>query len=366
MIGIARLRDGGGAISAVASANAIAEQGIPVLMIGADGPGRVRLSSSVAYVPLPSSGSLPRAITTVARTIRDFRPTVIHVHGAGFAIVTRIAAIAARRRTPQVMTHHSAVLLRVPSMLSPVGALLVRSFSDHLVSITSWNQRYLEVLAGGKTPVSVLPNFIDVRLFRERMALVDKAATREKFGLTNDQRVVTFVARLVPMKGLEAFVRAMASYRKTGGPEAVGIVVGDGPLAPSAKELAEQLNAPVRFVGFQEDVSACLAISDVAVFTSEREVLPTVALEAAAAGLPIVSSDIPGHREIIENNVNGFLVSHEDQYAEFLKLLLERKDEAERQGQNGYALVLRKFDKPAVLPQLLDLYRSLEARVAAR
>jgi glycosyltransferase involved in cell wall biosynthesis len=356
------LREGGGAIAAAAAANAIAEQGVPVAVVGADGSSRARLSPLVEYAPLPGTGKIAFAtvVWNVARTIRQFRPTVIHVHGAAFAITTRTAAFAAGRRVPQVMTHHSAVLLRVPAPFSPVGALFVRNFSDHLISLTDWNKPYLERIAKRKVPVTCIPNFIDVNLIRDRLGRVNKAATKQEFGIPPEAMVVSFIARLVPGKGVETFVRTIAEYGGNGGPAAVGLVVGDGPLAERAQVLAQELRAPMRFVGYQQDVAPCLAITDIAVFPSEREVLPTVILEAAAAGLPIVCSDIPGHREIIADNVNGLLVSQSGQYAQFIKLLLEDRERATRLGQYGLETVLNRFDKPKVLPQLLALYRSLE------
>lgn len=364
LVAVQRLHEGGGPIAAVAMANAVAEQGISVLLVGVDGPSRQRLNPDVEYVPLSNAGkvAVPGVIWRVAKTIRRFQPTVIHAHGAGIGVIIRTAALAAGKHVPQVMTHHSAVLLRVPPRFLPIGAFFVRNFSDHLISIATWKQPYLERIGKGKVPVTFLPNFIDVSLIQERIRMIDKSAVRREIGIPDHTRVVTFIARLVPRKGLESFVRIMAQYAEGDGPPVVGLIVGDGPLMEDANILATKLAAPVRFVGYQQDIASSLAITDVVVFPSERETLPTVILESAAAGLPVICSDIPGHREIIENGITGFLVEREEQYPDIIKRLLEDSELAARIGHNCHELILKIFDKPAVLPQLLELYRLLELR----
>jgi glycosyltransferase involved in cell wall biosynthesis len=133
-------------------------------------------------------------------------------------------------------------------------------------------------------------------------------------------------------------LRAFAKVRMQV-PEAVLAVVGDGPLRAALETQAEQagISDAVRFMGDRHDVPRLLTGMDVFALSSASEGYSIALLEACAAGLPIVATDVGGNREIVRDGVNGRLVPAADvaALATALIALLRGGDEAGRMGRAG-------------------------------
>lgn len=132
---------------------------------------------------------------------------------------------------------------------------------------------------------------------------------RPLLGLTNDQFVVLNVGRLDEGKGQETLIRAFARSF-AGQPDVRLVIFGEGPLRNHLDRLAGDLGiAPqVLLPGAQADIASVYAAADLFVFPSIHEGLGMALLEAMAAGLPCIASDIPPLREILEDGSCGVLV----------------------------------------------------------
>ncbi|MGH9956813.1 MAG: glycosyltransferase [Pyrinomonadaceae bacterium] len=117
----------------------------------------------------------------------------------------------------------------------------------------------------------------------------------------------------------------------------------------------------VTFLGHVQDIPALLATASVVVLPSYGEGVPTTLIEAAAAGLPIVTTDVPGCREVVEDGVNGFLVPVRDgaALAAAIRKLVLDPALAARMGAAGRKIALAQFDERIVLAQRLAVYREL-------
>ena len=106
---------------------------------------------------------------------------------------------------------------------------------------------------------------------------------------------------------------------------------------------------------------ALLREVDIVVLPSYREGTPRILLEAAASGLPIVATDVPGCREIVDHNVNGLLVPPKDSRAltEALWYIASHPEEKRRMGEAGRRKVLQEFDERIVIRRTMDVYREL-------
>jgi glycosyltransferase involved in cell wall biosynthesis len=120
-------------------------------------------------------------------------------------------------------------------------------------------------------------------------------------------RVVS-VGSVIRQKGHDLLVRAAAG--SGGGWEAC--VLGEGPMREPLARLAAQTGAPVSFGGWSDDVAAALRDADVACLPSRWEACPYAALDAMAAGLPVVATAVDGLRDLVDDGVNGVLVAPED------------------------------------------------------
>lgn len=140
-----------------------------------------------------------------------------------------------------------------------------------------------------------------------------REATRRSLGLAADEPCLLMAARIVPAKGHDTALRALA--RLTDQPWTL-LMAGDhhGDLGPQTQALAQELGLAgrVRFLGLREDVPALMAASDVLLAPSRREALSLTLLEASACGLPIVATRVGGIGEVVEEGASGFLVAPDD------------------------------------------------------
>jgi glycosyltransferase involved in cell wall biosynthesis len=122
-----------------------------------------------------------------------------------------------------------------------------------------------------------------------------------------------------------------------------------------------QKEGVVEWWGRRDDIPQILAKSHIVCLPSYREGLPKSLLEAASCGLPIVTTDVPGCREIVHNEDNGFLVEvqNAEALADALSKLLSNSELRHQMGQRGRDRVLGEFSQEKIVAQVLALYREI-------
>ena len=162
-----------------------------------------------------------------------------------------------------------------------------------------------------KRKAYAVPNALDIHRFKDDPVIRQQA--RNELGIPPDAYVVGSVGRLSEQKGYDVLVEAAARVI-TREPNARFLIVGEGPMDQVLKQQAIDLGiAPqVIFTGRRTDVERMLQAMDVFACSSRWEGLSTVIMEAMAAGVPIVATDIPGNRELLSNGENAWLVKVEE------------------------------------------------------
>ncbi|MBL4817615.1 MAG: glycosyltransferase family 4 protein, partial [Deltaproteobacteria bacterium] len=180
---------------------------------------------------------------------------------------------------------------------------------------------------------------------------------------TSGKAVVTLVARMLWHKGIGELVEASRLLRARG--EAVCIqLVGGVDYGNAAHILREKLlqwqdEGLIRWLGYREDVREIWFNSHIAILPSYREGLPKSLLEAAACGRPIITSDVPGCREMVIDGYNGFIVpvKNSERLANAIQKLVKDSDLRKTMGMNSRKLVCEQFSDDIVSSQTLELYR---------
>ncbi len=142
-----------------------------------------------------------------------------------------------------------------------------------------------------------------------------KNAVRELLGILPNQTVVTMISRVIRSKGVLEFMAAAQQITHQF-PNTHFLLIGPDDhesLDRLDQTQQRQLKQTVTWPGSSSDIPVILAVSDIFVFPSHhREGIPRVSLEAASMGLPIVTTDAPGCKEVVEDGVNGFLIPQRD------------------------------------------------------
>lgn len=216
---------------------------------------------------------------------------------------------------------------------------------------------------GPRRGVQVVPNGIRVERFDPSTPMRRERLARE-LGFAPGTRLVGTVGRLNPVKDqaglIRAFRRVHANVPQTG-----LVIVGDGPLRGHLEGLVAELGlgGSVRLLGDRGDVEQLLPGLDAFALPSRSEGYSIALLEACAAALPIVATDVGGNREIVRQGFNGDLVAAGDPGA--LAMALERMladpARARRMGDAGREWVLREGSLDAMSGRYLRVYASAAA-----
>jgi glycosyltransferase involved in cell wall biosynthesis len=204
----------------------------------------------------------------------------------------------------------------------------------------------------GNSPSVIEHLAVHARIPRDRLRLIrggiDPAPIRAAIpidratlGVLSDAAMILWVGRLDPVKGLSTLLDALRLMAEE--MNAHLYLAGGGPLRDRLEQQARrlQLTSRVHFLGPRTDVPALLKAADVFVFPSRTEGLPNALLEAMAAGRPIVTTDVPGCRDLITHERSGFVVPSGDTrpLADAIRRLLRERDLAARLGQEAARLV---------------------------
>jgi glycosyltransferase involved in cell wall biosynthesis len=190
----------------------------------------------------------------------------------------------------------------------------------------------------------------------------------EQFTVRSDPSepvIVVLVARMLWDKGIGEFVDAAGHLRSQGVTARfvlVGAIDDENPAAIPEATLRGWVDAGiVEWWGQRDDISDILAASHIACLPSYREGLPKSLLEAAASGRAIVTTDVPGCREIVRDGENGRLVPARNAtaLASALRELITDADKRHRMGRRGRQRVEQEFADKKVVAQTLKLYERL-------
>jgi glycosyltransferase involved in cell wall biosynthesis len=230
-----------------------------------------------------SPGRDATAVVRLAGEIRRFRPAVVHAHSSKAGVVARWAARLAR--VPAVYTAHGFVF--TDPTLSPRARQVYRwveAASGRLArTVIAVSRRDLEAgRALGIARLVYIPNGVDI----------PPGGRARRPGA---EPVVGFLGRFTREKGFEVLVEALASLEER--PRLA--VAGAGPLAEAYRAWCDRAGIPAVFLGWQDDPAAFFAAIDVLVLPSWKEGLPYTLLDALAAGLPAVVTDVGGMGDVL-------------------------------------------------------------------
>ncbi|NRR30556.1 glycosyltransferase [Oxalobacteraceae bacterium] len=213
---------------------------------------------------------------------------------------------------------------------------------------------------GDTVRYAVIPNSVDIERFRCDRAL--RAPARARLGLPEDCLAIGSVARLSEQKRPEALIRLLQALLPRF-PQLYLVLIGTGPLEADLRAQAQHSGVAGRvlFAGFQDAVEQLLPALDVHVLLSRNEGFGIATIEAMACGVPVVCSDVPGSRDILQHSAGGLLVPAEDDgaiaaaVADLLNSPLRRL----RMGQAARAEVAAQYASAIVGEQVRSFYRGL-------
>ena len=253
------------------------------------------------------------------------------------------------------------------------GELEVLRSADKIVAATPAELAQLQWLYEVKTThVEVIPLGVNLRRFYP----IPKADAKEFLGQNAQEKMILFVGRIEPLKGIDTLLKACVQLKEMGLFERNNICVSiiGGDAAESEEELSHEmarlqrmsrdlgLDEVVSFLGkrSQEVLPYYYSAAEVVVVPSHYESFGMVALEAMACGIPVVASQVGGLNYLVQDGETGYHVPDRDEKALSLRLvkLLEDEEEHKRMGENA-AEFAKNYNWEIIAGQIIQLYQQV-------
>jgi glycosyltransferase involved in cell wall biosynthesis len=380
---ITRLNIGGPSIQAITLSERLTPRGFTTRLVhGSLGEGegdmRYLLSSGTAVEHLPglrrelSPASDYAAFVRVSRILHEFRPQIVHTHMAKAGAIGRAATalynwrLQPSERARVVHTYHGHVL---EGYFSPAKTALfvgierwLARATDRIIAISPAIRDELlrEHRIGRLEQYRVVPLGFDLS---ELAAVDDRARTaaRQSLGITSQAHVVSTVGRLTAIKQHHLFLEA-ARLIANDDPAAIFLIAGDGELRAALEASARDsgLADRVRFLGWRRDLATIYGASDVFLLTSRNEGTPVALIESLAAGVPGVSTDVGGVRDVLQGD-SGVVVPFGDAagLAAAVTQFLADANRRRAIGERGRASVVARYGIDRLVNDIDTLYRDL-------
>ena len=307
------------------------------------------------------------ALFRLVRIMRKGRYQIVHTHTAkaGFLgrLAARIAGVPHVVHTLHGVTFHDHIrplTRRLYIALEKMAA----PFCDVMITVgEDVRRKYLREAIGRSDQYVTIPSGMDTRPFRR--ALENPGSVREplrqEFGFEDHHVVLGMVSRLESRKGyrflLEAVSRLAPDF-----PDLRVLVVGEGEERGELERVAANrgLGSRVVFAGFRDDIAETISTFDVAVLTSLWEGLPRVLVQYSLLEKPIVTFEVEGAHEVVEDGVSGYVVESKnvDQLVDRLRRLLGSPDHRSELGRRSRRRVEGLWDVELMVRRIADLYES--------
>lgn len=297
----------------------------------------------------------------MAKVIRARRLQVLHAHQYTPFFYGALAARLANIGTRVIFTEHGR---HYPDVISWKRRLANRvvfdRLADRITGVCDFSARGLAEHDGfSRSRIEVIENGIDLARYQTP---VDRKALRLRLRLDPARRYVASVARLHPVKDHRTLLEAFSHVAQIASDVDL-LLVGDGPLRSELEQQASALGIASRvcFTGLRDDVPDILAAIDVFTLSSLSEAASITLLEAMAAGVPVVVTDVGGNGEIIRDGLDGLLTPRGDAraLADALTKVLSNRPFAVSLGRSGAERVSSRYQLNRTIERYLKMYQQL-------
>ena len=298
------------------------------------------------------------AVSKLRKIFKSEKPDLVHTHASMSA---RIAAKQAGVKV--IYTRHS--VFDPPKKISQgigkvINGFVNNSLADGIIAVAEAAKKNPTDTGVSEKKINVILNGVD--------GLTpptddEKAASRERFGVKDGEKVVSIVARLEDIKGHEYFIEAADEIIKDG-INAKFFIAGTGSYENTLKEKVKSLNLEehVIFTGFISDVDKLMSITDIQANASYgTEATSLALLEGMSIGIPAVVSDFGGNPGVIKNEVNGLIVPKQNSalLAKGLKRLLTDDNLYEKLSDGAKEIFKTTFTAEAMTRNTENYYRQI-------
>lgn len=293
--------------------------------------------------------SLPKSYLALARTVKKYEPDVVHSHMVHANTLSRLVRITTPIKKLISTAHNS----NEGGLLRMIGYRVTHSLSDTTTNVSNTAVKsYEKKLAVPKGSMKTVYNGINFERFTYQYDA--KQSILDELELQSNTRLILAVGRLHAQKNYPSLLRAIKTLQRKVDFPFFLLIAGEGELHNDLERLIVdlELTDKVKLLGSRNDIPTLMSAADLFVLSSDYEGLPTVLIEALACECQVVSTDVSGVREIVDDYATIVPPQNSDLLAQ---AVLEKLSKIER-NLSGRQYVLNKFGIEKSLEKWLKLY----------
>lgn len=299
----------------------------------------------------------------------EFKPDIVHTHASKAGALGRRAAnslgISVVLHTFHGHVFHSYFGTFKTKIYKAIERGLA-SKSSGIIAISEIQKKELTQIHNicEESKIKVIPLGFDLSRFNAAKNEF-RESTREEFGILENEVAVAIVGRLVPVKNHLLFIDALAILIKDLTVPVKVFIVGDGSERKNIEEsilsLPKSSLLKIELTSWIQDIAKFNAGMDLICLTSNNEGTPVSLIEAQAANIPIITTDVGGVRDIVLEGETGFIVPKNDvtSLSDKMRLLIEDEKLRKKMSQNGWTFVEHKFHYTTLVKNMEEYYHSL-------
>jgi glycosyltransferase involved in cell wall biosynthesis len=318
---------------------------------------------------IPSFKSDRAAYKKIKQIIQEFKPDIVHTHAAKAGALGRKAAFACN--VPVVIhTFHGHVF---HSYFGKIKTFIFKTIerrlarkSDGIIAISDIQKKELSEIHKicPASKIKVIPLGFDLENFHLNKE-ANKNIIRDRYSIKSDEIAVAIIGRLAPIKNHNLFLDIVEETLRSTSKKLRFFIVGDGDERANIEIRVDEINNKygkvIEMTSWVKDIGEFNAGMDIICLTSDNEGTPVSLIEAQAGGIPVITTDVGGVRDIILEGETGFIVpkNNVSLFVEKLLLLVENEVERNRLSKNGWDFVKEKFHYTTLVKNMDEYYQYL-------
>lgn len=317
----------------------------------------------------PSFQNDRKAYLRIKEIIKEYQPDIVHTHASKAGALGRKAALNCK--VPIIVhTFHGHVFHSYFGKLkTTVFKLIERRLakkSTGIIAISDLQKKELskdhKICKDYK--ITVIPLGFDLKKFNDNLE-VNRELTRNNFSIAKEEVAIAIVGRLAPIKNHQFFLDVIQEISTKISKKVAVFIVGDGSEREAIENRILQMNLGanirVEMTSWIKEIGVFNAGMDIMCLTSNNEGTPVSLIEAQAACIPVITTDVGGVKDIILDGETGFVVPKNSikKYTEKLLVLIEDENKRKKMSQNGWSFVEHKFHYTTLVKNMETYYKKL-------
>ncbi len=300
-----------------------------------------------------------KAAKALAALCEEWGIELIHCH----YLREHYTALLAKRYNKNIRVVYTNHFIRPNNFITRLSNRLLDKRQDRMIAVCNRGREQLIQNGWSGERIQVVFNGVDLDAWAG-----EGSTLREELGIPADRFVMLCASRFAHDKGHANLMRSLARLKELSGVPFTMVLAGAGELLEPTKALAAELGLTddeVKFIGFRKDIKNLYKGADLYVNSSQHEALSFLIIEAMAAGLPCVITDMGGNRDILEGPEQGGLLAVYDDpesMAQCLRRFLEDRDFAALCRENARKNIAGRFEIHALAEETYKVYEKAVAR----